>query len=107
MLANLPELGILNRRQIAALVGVAPYNRDSGLLRGRRTVWGGRAKVRTALYMAVMSSIRWNPVIKSFYERLCALGKPKKVALTAFMRKLLTILNAMMKNNTTWRCLPA
>ena len=104
LIANLPELGILNRRQIAAVAGVAPYNRDSGLLRGKRTVWGGRAKVRTALYMAVLSGIRWNPVIKSFYERLCAAGKPKKVALTACMRKLLTILNTMMKNNTTWRC---
>lgn len=103
LLANLPELGRLNRRQIAALVGVAPYNRDSGLLRGKRAVWGGRARVRAALYMAAMAGIRWNPVIKSFYDRLCAAGKAKKVALTACMRKLLTILNAMIKNNTVWR----
>jgi transposase len=104
MLANLPELGSLNRRQIAALVGVAPYNRDSGLLRGKRAVWGGRAKVRCALYMAVIAGLRWNPVIRAFYDRLCAAGKAKKVALTACMRKLLTILNAMMKNKTNWRC---
>jgi transposase len=104
MLANLPELGSLNRRQIAALVGVAPYNRDSGLLRGKRAVWGGRARVRSALYMAVMAGLRWNPVIRAFYDRLCAVGKAKKVALTACMRKLLTILNAIMKNQTTWRC---
>jgi transposase len=107
MLANLPELGSLNRRQIAALVGVAPYNRDSGLLRGKRAVWGGRARVRTALYMAVMAGLRWNPVIRAFYDRLCAVGKAKKVALTACMRKLLTILNAIMKNHTAWRCQPA
>jgi transposase len=106
LLANLPELGNLNRRQIAALVGVAPYNRDSGLLRGKRTVWGGRARVRIALYMAVITGIRWNPVIKAFYDHLCSVGKAKKVALTACMRKLLTILNAMMKNRTTWRCQP-
>lgn len=107
LLANLPELGDLNRRQIAALVGVAPYNRDSGLLRGKRAVWGGRAKVRAVLYMAVMAGLRWNPVIRAFYEHLCSAGKAKKVALTACIRKLLTILNAMMKNNTTWRWQPA
>ena len=104
MLANLPELGSLNRRQIAALVGVAPYNRDSGLFRGKRAVWGGRAKVRCVLYMAVIAGLRWNPVIRAFYDHLCAAGKAKKVALTACMRKLLTILNAMMKSKTTWRC---
>jgi transposase len=107
LIAHMSELGTLNRRQTAGLAGLAPYNRDSGLFRGKRAVWGGRARVRTALYMAVISAIRWNPVIKSFYERLCAAGKPKKVALTACMRKLLTILNAMMKNNTAWRCSPA
>jgi transposase len=106
LLANLPELGNLNRRQIAALVGVAPYNRDSGLLRGKRAVWGGRARVRAALYMAVLAGIRWNPVIRAFYEHLCSVGKAKKVALTACIRKLLTILNAMMKNKTTWRWHP-
>ena len=106
LLANLPELGNLNRRQIAALVGVAPYNRDSGLLRGKRAVWGGRARVRAALYMAVMAGLRWNPVIRTFYEHLCSAGKAKKVALTACIRKLLTILNAMMKNKTNWRWQP-
>ena len=106
LLANLPELGNLNRRQIAALVGVAPYNRDSGLLRGKRAVWGGRARVRAALYMAVMAGLRWNPVIRAFYEHLCSAGKAKKVALTACIRKLLTILNAMMKNKTIWRWQP-
>jgi len=107
LIANLPELGNLDRRQIAALVGVAPYNRDSGLFRGKRTVWGGRARVRAALYMAALVATRFNPVIRTFYQRLCAAGKAKKVALTACMRKLLTILNAMIKNNTTWRCQPA
>ena len=101
-LAGLPELGRLNRRQIAALVGVAPLNRDSGVLRGRRTVWGGRAPVRTALYMATLVATRFNPVIQSFYQRLCSAGKPKKVALVASMRKLLTIINAMLKYRTPW-----
>ena len=102
LLAELPELGMLNRKQIAALVGVAPLNRDSGVLRGRRTVWGGRAPVRTALYMATLVATRFNPVIRSFYDRLCSTGKPKKVALVASMRKLLTILNAMLKHRTAW-----
>lgn len=102
MLAALPELGILDRRQIAALVGVAPFNRDSGTLRGKRTVWGGRAPVRAALYMATLVATRFNPVIRAFYQRLLALGKPKKLALTACMRKLLTILNAMVKHRTPW-----
>ncbi|MEE8442449.1 MAG: transposase, partial [Dehalococcoidia bacterium] len=97
-----PELGTLNRKQIAALVGVAPLNRDSGTLRGKRTVWGGRATVRAALYMAALVASRWNPVLRTFYQRLCAAGKPKKVALTACMRKLLTILNAMLKHRTPW-----
>lgn len=102
LLAELPELGALDRRQIAALVGVAPMNRDSGAFRGRRTVWGGRASVRAALYMATLVATRFNSVIKAFYQRLLVAGKPKKVALTACMRKLLTILNAMIKHRTPW-----
>ena len=100
--ADLPELGQLNRKQIAVLVGVAPLNKDSGKRRGRRFVQGGRAAVRTALYMAALSASRFNPTIKAFYVRLTDAGKPKKVALTACMRKLLTILNAMVKNGTDW-----
>jgi transposase len=102
LLADLPELGTLARKQIAALVGVAPLNRDSGTLRGARTCWGGRAPVRAVLYMATVAATRCNPVIQSFYRRLCAAGKAKKVALTACMRKLLTILNAMLKHRTSW-----
>ena len=102
--AWLPELGALNRHQIAALVGVAPFNRDSGVFRGRRMIRGGRHKVRQALYMATLSGVRYNPVIKALFERLTSQsGKPGKVALVACMRKLLTILNAMVKNQTTWR----
>ena len=96
-------MGQLNRKQIAALVGVAPLARDSGTLRGKRTVWGGRAPVRAVLYMGALVAARRNTVIKAFYLRLIAAGKPKKVALTACMRKLLTILNAMMRTNTTWQ----
>jgi transposase len=103
LLANLPELGTLTAKQIAALVGVAPFNRDSGTLRGTRTVWGGRAQVRAVLYMGTLVATRFNPVIRAFYQRLCAAGKPKKVALTACMRKLLIILNAMLKHRTPWR----
>jgi len=103
LLAGLPELGTLSRQQVAALVGVAPLNRDSGTLRGRRRVWGGRAQVRTALYMAALTATRYNPVIRAFYARLCAAGKAKKVALTACMRKLLTILNSMVKHRTRWQ----
>jgi transposase len=103
LLADLPELGRLNRKQIAALVGVAPLNRDSGQQRGSRHIWGGRAPVRTALYMATVSAVRCNVVIRAFFERLSAAGKPKKVALTACMRKLLTILNAMMHSRTGWQ----
>jgi transposase len=103
LLANLPELGTLKHKQIAALVGVAPLNRDSGTLRGKRTVWGGRAQVRAALYMAAIVAARFNPVIRGFYQRLCAAGKAKKVALVACMRKLLTIVNAMLKHRTPWR----
>ncbi len=103
LLADLPELGRLNRREIAALVGVAPFNRDSGTLRGKRTVWGGRSQVRATLYMAALVASRYNPVIRSFYQRLCQAGKPKKVALTAPMESgLLIILNAMLKHNQPW-----
>jgi transposase len=102
LLATLPELGALTGKQISALVGVAPFNRDSGMLRGTRTVWGGRAQVRAVLYMGALVATRFNPVIRAFYQRLCAAGKAKKVALTACMRKLLTILNAMMKHRTRW-----
>lgn len=103
LLVDLPELGQLNRRQIAALVGVAPLNRDSGCYRGRRGVWGGRAPVRAVLYMATLTATRYNPVIRAFFERLVAAGKPKKVALVACMRKLLTILNAMLARRTAWK----
>ena len=91
-----------DNKKIAALVGVAPFNRDSGKLRGKRTIWGGRAEVRRALYMATLSATRYNPVIRPFYQRLLLAGKPKKVAITACMRKLLTILNAMVRTNTKW-----
>ena len=91
LLADLPELGTLSRKQIAALVGVAPFSRDSGPHRGRRTVWGGRAVVRAALYMGALVASRWNPVLRDFYQRLLAAGKPKKLALTACMRKLFTV----------------
>jgi len=103
LLADLPELGRLNRTQIAALVGVAPLARDSGTLRGKRTVWGGRAPVRAVLDMGALVETRRNPVLRAFYCRLVAAGKPKKVALIACMRKLLTILNAMMRTSTTWQ----
>ena len=103
MLAYLPELGTLDRREIAALVGVAPFNRDSGTLRGRRTVWGGRAGVRSTLYMGAIVASRHYPVIGDFYQRLLSAGKPKKVALTACMRKLLTILNSIPKHGTSWQ----
>ena len=102
ILAELPELGTLNRQQIAALVGVAPFNRDSGTFRGKRMIWGGRSSVRKALYMAALSASRFNPVIKQFYQRLLCAGKLKKVALVACARKLLTILNAMIKTKRPW-----
>ena len=102
LLANLPELGTLNRRQIAALVVVAPYNRDSGTLRGKRAVWGGRSRVRAVLYMGALVASRHNPAIRDFYQRLLAAGKPKKVALVASMRKLLVILNGMLKHGSPW-----
>ena len=102
LLADLPELGALGRRQIAALAGVAPMNRDSGTMRGRRTVSGGRARVRAVLYMGALVASQHNPVIRSFYQRLLAAGKTKKLALTACMRKLLTILNSMVKSGQHW-----
>jgi len=102
LLSELPELGLLNQKEIAALAGVAPLNRDSGTFVGRRTVWGGRSRVRAALYMAALVASRHNPVIRDFYLRLCAAGKPKKVALTACMRKLLLIVNSMIKNKQRW-----
>ncbi len=102
LLGALPELGKLKGKQIAALVGVAPLNRDSGAYRGRRSTWGGRAQVRSALYMAAMSARRHNPVIRDFYERLRAAGKCGKVALVACMRKLLIILNAMLRDRASW-----
>lgn len=102
LLVELPELGRLNRQQIAALVGVAPFNRDSGKFHGRRAIWGGRAAVRSALYMAALTARRYNPLIRAFAERLEAAGKPFKVVLTACMRKLLVILNTMVKLNLPW-----
>lgn len=102
LIAHLPELGTLNRQKIAALAGLAPFNRDSGTWRGKRRIFGGRAVVRTALYMAVMSAVRFNPPLKKFYDRLIEKGKPTKVAMTACMRKLLTILNAIVKNKSKW-----
>jgi transposase len=102
LLAELPELGELNRRQIAALAGVAPFNCDSGKLQGRRAIWGGRASVRAALYMAALVASRHNAVIQALYQRLLKAGKARKVALVACMRKLLTILNAMIKHKTRW-----
>lgn len=102
LIADVPELGRLTRRQIAALVGVAPLNRDSGQMRGRRTIHGGRSQVRRALYMATLAAIRFNDVIRRFYDRLVGIGKPKKVAIVACMRKLLTILNAMVRTGKPW-----
>jgi transposase len=103
LLGHVPELGRLNRRQIAALIGVAPFNRDSGVHRGTRHIAGGRAPVRAVLYMATVAAVRCNPTIRGFFTRLCAAGKPKKLALTACMRKLLTILNVMMRTRTAWK----
>jgi len=102
LIADLPELGTLDRRKIAALVGVAPLNRDSGTMRGKRMVWGGRHQVRTALYMGALTGSRYNLVLREFYQRLREAGKPPKVELTACMRKLLVILNAMVRDGTIW-----
>jgi transposase len=102
LLAELPELGKLDRRRVAALVGVAPLNRDSGQMRGQRSIWGGRAQVRRTLYMATLTAVRYNPVLKPYYEHLLAAGKRKKVALVACMRKLLTMLNAIAKHGCIW-----
>jgi transposase len=102
LLAWLPELGLLSGKEVAALVGVAPFNRDSGLMQGRRMIWGGREQIRSPLYMATLSATRFNPVISAFYARLIKAGKKPKVAITACMRKLLTILNAMIKHDTPW-----
>lgn len=107
LLAGLPELGRLNRWQVAALVGVAPLNQDSGQFRGKRRVWGGRSQVRTALYMSTLAATRHNPVIRAFYQRLLQAGKPPKVALTACMRKHLTTLNALLRDASTWQYRPA
>jgi transposase len=106
LIGDLPELGRLDRKRIAALVGIAPLNRDSGTLRGRRSVWGGRANVRRTLYMATLSAVRFNPTLRAFHARLRAAGKAKKVAIVACMRKLLTILNAMVRDNAPWREIP-
>ena len=103
LLAELPELGTLTHKRLCALVGVAPFNNDSGKRKGKREVWGGRAPVRAALYMGALVATRHNPVIAEFYERLLKAGKPKKVALVACMRKLLSILNAMIRDRTPWR----
>jgi transposase len=103
LLADVPELGTLDRKQIAALIGVAPLNWDSGTYRGRRTTWGGRSKVRAVLYMAALVASQHNPTLKSFYQRLIRAGKAKKLALVAVMRKLLTILNAIVRDHTPWQ----
>jgi transposase len=103
LVAELPELGTLDRKQIAALVGVAPFTCESGILRGRRIIWGGRARVRAALYMSALVAVRHNAILRPFYERLLAAGKPKKVALTAAMHKLLLILNAMLRQRVSWQ----
>ena len=102
LLSEMPELGTLNNKQIASLAGLAPINRDSGRMKGKRRIQGGRALIRTTLYMATMSAVQCNPVIRDFYDRLVANGKHKKVALTAAMRKFLTILNAMVRDNAEW-----
>lgn len=106
MIAELPELGLIPRRQISALVGVAPLNRDSGQQRGRRSTWGGRVAVRRALYMATLSAVRFNPILHAYYGQLLLRGKPKKVALVACMRKLLTILNAMARDQQPFLAVP-
>lgn len=103
LISSLPELGTISHKSISYLVGVAPLNKDSGKFRGKRRIWGGRAKIRSVLYMAALVAVRFNPMIKAFYERLLQKGKLKKVALTACMHKMLILLNAMMKNNQAWQ----
>jgi transposase len=103
LISSLPELGQLSHKSISYLVGVAPLNKDSGKFRGKRKIWGGRAKIRCVLYMATLVAVRFNPIIKAFYERLLQKGKLKKVAITACMHKLLIFLNAMTKNNSSWQ----
>ena len=103
LLADLPELGRLNRREIAALAGVAPFNYDSGTLRGQRKIHGGRKRLRRVLYSATVASVRCNPVLRPYYQRLRATGKPAKVALVAAMHKMILILNAMLKTQTAWK----
>ena len=103
LLAELPELGSLNRREIGALVGVCPFSRDSGRRRGKRLIWGGRSSVRAALYMATLCATRFNPIVKAFYRRLVDAGKHKKVAIVACMRKLLVTMNVMIRTDTSWR----
>jgi transposase len=103
LVAELPELGRLNRKQLAALVGVAPLNRDSGAFRGRRNIWGGRAGLRSVLYMSALVASRRNPALHAFYTRLVVAGKPPKLALVACMRKLLTILNAILRDQKPWQ----
>ena len=103
LISSLPELGAISHKSISYLVGVAPLNRDSGKFRGKRKIWGGRATIGCVLYMATLVAVRFNPPLKDFYERLLEKGKLKKVALTACMHKLLIFLNAMMKNNSSWK----
>ena len=103
LLGELPELGTLSNRQVAALCGLAPFNRDSGQMKGKRRIKGGRAPIRTVLYMAMLCAIQHNPVMKCFYQKLVAQGKHKKVAITACMRKMITILNTMVRNNQEWQ----
>jgi transposase len=107
LLAMLPELGTLNRWQLAALVGVAPLNHDSGQFRGQRHTWGGRAQIRPVLYMATLVATQHNPTMRSYYQHLIQAGKPRKVALTACMRKLIVVLNALIRDATCWQCRPA
>jgi transposase len=107
LLADVPELGKLGHKQLAALIGVAPLNRDSGRWRGQRSVWGGRGHVRAVLYMATARAVRCNPVLAALYERLVRVGKPRKVALVACMRKLLRICNAVIAHQLAWRTQPA
>jgi transposase len=106
LLTHLPELGVVGRKEIAALVGLAPYARDSGAQRGRRAIWGGRSEARAMLFLAAQSAARWNPPLRSFYERLVGNGKNKKAALAAVARKLVVTLNAMARDHRTWQPAP-